>query len=266
MTPAQAIQKCKSAFVNIPYFRSNCDVYSLPVSPVLRGEKLGLEHAPGVNDRNILMTQLADGSFVDDAGDAGVAKPGWSWNSRFTDLDQDGWQDLLVMTGIWLSPSRSQTNIFYHNEAGKLTEATEAFGFTDVVPSYSYVSFDFDRDGDIDVVRDISSMRMIVHRNDRPAGKALWVRLRDLKGNRMGIGATVTICTGGVIRIRRGSCQMRDIKASGGFQSFDPIAAHFGLGKAGAVSLIQVRWPDGEISKIRPEAVLKSGEIIINRG
>ena len=259
-----AVQKCLQVFAKFPSFISWCDTHLLSVDQRLTKNELAKDHAPSLTNQNILMTRLADGAFSDEAHNQGVALPGWSWNSRFTDWNQDGWQDLLVMTGVWLSPSRATTNKFYHNRAGKFADATDAFGFHDLVPSYSYLSFDYDRDGDIDVVRDISASRMIVHRNDRPAGKALWVHLRDYKGNRMGVGATVFICTGNAKSVRPGKCQMRDIKASGGFQSFDPIAAHFGLG-GGKVGLIQIRWPDGEQSDIRPETAIDGGEIVISR-
>ena len=105
---------------------------------------------------------------------------------------------------------------------------------------------------------------MIVHRNDHPAGGALWVHLRDAIGNSMGIGARVTICTDGEVQIRPGKCQMRIIHASGGFMAFDPIAAHFGLGKATKVSLVEIKWPDGEITTIKPKS-LSAGEIVVNR-
>lgn len=259
-----ARNKCLSSFKRMPFMQQYCGAYNVKISKRLSRDQLKKEHAPAIVDRNILMTAQENGGFVDDAGDQNVDFPGWTWNSRFTDLDQDGWQDLLVMTGIWLSPSKSTTNIFYHNDNGSFKDATNAFGFTDVVPSYSYVGFDYDRDGDIDIIRDASASRMIVHRNDRPAGKSLWVHLRDSKGNSMGIGATITICTGGTTNVKRGPCQMRDIKASGGYQSFDPIAAHFGLGDK-SVSYIQVRWPDGEISNAVPQEVLSEGEITVSR-
>ncbi|WP_271078520.1 ASPIC/UnbV domain-containing protein [Aurantiacibacter sp. MUD61] len=130
--------------------------------------------------------------------------------------------------------------------------------------SYDYVSFDYDRDGDIDIVRDNGAIRMIVHRNDRPAGNGLWVSLRDAMGNSMGIGARVIICTGEPEIAPGNGCQMRQIKASGGYQSFDPIAAHFGIGEAREATLIAVTWPDGKITEIRGEEAL-SGEIIMPR-
>ncbi|WP_438729358.1 FG-GAP-like repeat-containing protein [Parasphingorhabdus sp. DH2-15] len=263
-TAEKAKQQCERHLAVTPEMLYFCDAYATETFPRLNHQELKKEHKPSLSSKNILMTGTATGGFSDVAGETGVSTPGWSWNSRFTDLDQDGWQDLLVMTGIWLASSQSTTNVFYRNNKDGFTDRTGDFGFTDLVPSYSHVSFDYDRDGDIDVIRDATASRMIVHRNDRPAGKALWVYLRDMKGNSMAVGATVTICMNGVTSLQPGKCQMRDIKASGGFQSFDPIAAHFGLGQK-TVSFIHVRWPDGEISKITPQDALDSGEITIAR-
>lgn len=256
--------RCRKNLAHIPEMQRHCVViieprWELPAEYTLSGKATA-----AVDTVNILMTGQADGAFRDDAGAQKVDMPGWSWNSRFADLDQDGWEDLLIMTGIWQKPSISGSNKFYHNQSGQFADATDSFGFTDLIPSYSYVSFDYDRDGDIDVIRDMGSLRMIVHRNDRPAGGALWVHLRDTIGNSMGIGARVTICTNGETRVRPGKCQMRIISASGGFMAFDPIAAHFGLGKAKYVSLIEVKWPDGEKTMIRPKS-LSAGEIVVSR-
>ncbi|MCK0127766.1 FG-GAP-like repeat-containing protein [Erythrobacter sp. F6033] len=261
---ATAIRKCKAAFARLPQFLSWCDSHGLPVSEMLSSEKLLETHAPGIAARNILMTATAEGLFEDVAQAQNVHTPGWTWNSRFADLDQDGWQDLFVTTGSWLSASTSTTNVMYHNNSGRFADATNRFGLYDVVPSYSYVLFDFDRDNDIDIIRDASSSRMIVHRNDRPRGKALWVRLRDKKGSSYGVGATVYLCTSGAAKVEPKSCQMRDIKASGGYQSFDPIGAHFGLRNPAAISLIEVHWADGEVTTLNPEG-LTPGEIEIWR-
>jgi uncharacterized membrane protein YraQ (UPF0718 family) len=256
--------RCRKNLAHIPEMQRHCVVHIEPRWEIPREYTISGEATAAVDTVNILMTGQADGAFRDDAGAQNVDLPGWSWNSRFTDLDQDGWQDLLIMTGIWQKPTISGSNKFYHNQSGQFADATDSFGFADLIPSFSYVSLDYDRDGDIDVIRDMGSLRMIVHRNDRPAGGALWVHLRDTIGNSMGIGARVTICTNGETRIRPGKCQMRVISASGGFMAFDPIAAHFGLGKAKYVSLIQVKWPDGETTMIRPKS-LSAGEIFVSR-
>ena len=70
--------------------------------------------------------------------------------------------------------------------------------------------------------------------------RSLAVSLNDGKGNRSGIGAKV------FIRMAGGTGQqMREIKASGGYMSFDAPVAHFGLGQTDHVEEIRVRWRDG---------------------
>ena len=44
--------------------------------------------------------------------------------------------------------------------------------------------------------------------------------------------------------------QIREIKSGGGFLSFDPLVAHFGLGKFEWVEEIEVQWPDGESTRV----------------
>ncbi|NMW32536.1 hypothetical protein HKD42_10730 [Altererythrobacter sp. RZ02] len=259
-----AFERCSSALKRWPFAGRYCETFKLPMVDAMSNEEIERLHKPAIRAGNILMTGGAAGSFTNMAPEQQVDFPGWTWNSRFTDLDQDGWQDLLVMTGAWFSVSRTTTNVFYRNEGGTFADRTEQFGFTDVTPSYSFAALDFDRDGDIDVIRPPDGKAVVVHRNEKPSGPALWVHLRDRIGNRMGIDARVTICVDGITQPQPGKCQTRPINAGGGFMSFDPIAAHFGLGNAKNVSLIQVVWRDGETTDIRPDSLL-GGEVTISR-
>lgn len=264
LSAVAAREKCETVLAPWPFTKRFCETFTVPVFERLTAQEQKEGFMPYISSGNILMTGDGNGSYTDHAPAQNVAFPGWTWNSRFTDLDQDGWQDLLVLTGIWLAPSRSTTNVFYRNEGGRFTDLTRPFGFYDLTPSFSYALVDFDRDGDVDVIRPPDGRAAVVHRNDRPAGPALWVHLRDEIGNRMGVGARVTICTDGQRQVAVGKCQTRPIKASGGFMSFDPIAAHFGLGSAASVDLIEIVWRDGNVSRIIPSA-LKGGEITITR-
>ena len=247
-----------------PRFLELCDSLLLRLAPQTGRRALEEALGPSFDDRNILLTGRADGGFDEVAAPLGVDRPGWTWDARFTDLNQDGWQDLLVLTGFWARTPEDDRNRFYRNVGGRFEEAGKAFGLDDPIPTLSAARLDFDRDGDIDLIRSLSGPNVIAHRNDRPAGRGLWVHLRQPGGNSMAIGARVTICTGGATQVRVGSCQVRPVKASGGYQSFDPIAAHFGLGRQGSVSLIEVQWPDGTASRVRPRA-LNGGEIVVTR-
>ncbi|MEL7444632.1 MAG: FG-GAP-like repeat-containing protein [Pseudomonadota bacterium] len=260
----ELVRQCETLLAFEPRLQGLCAGLLIDTIPRGGKEEYLKYHPPIMRRTNLLFTGLDNSSFRDDGEEQGVQFPGWSWNARFTDLDQDGWEDLLVMTGIWLSPSTSKENVLYQNRQGRFRDKTNEFGLGDSTPSYAYALLDFDRDGDIDVIRPTDSLSMVVHRNDRPSGKALWISLRDGKGNSAAIGSSVTICTNGATRVSAGKCQRRWIHAGGGYKSIDPSAAHFGLGSANQVSLIEVVWPDGEVSTLRPEA-LADGDIRIER-
>lgn len=237
---------CNAISSSWPYVRRICTMAASapriePQKYLASGDAL-----PGVDMRNILLTQKSPKSFKDVTNSYGVAKPGWSWNAKFVDLDQDGWQDLFVATGFLQARSHSP-NAFYRNIKGKRFESRSSdFGLGDRVPTTSYAAFDFDRDGSIDIIRAPTIAGTIVHRNTSPAGASLVIRLADQIGNSNGIGAKIVVHTDQPGTGR----QIREIKASGGFASFDPLQAHFGLGKARHVTKIVVTWRDGAITEV----------------
>ena len=68
---------------------------------------------------------------------------------------------------------------------------------------------------------------------------------------RKGIGSKITI------RYGEGKSQIREIKASGGFVSFDAPIAHFGLAEVKSIDSIEVDW--GNKSERTYKGPFKSG-------
>ena len=54
-------------------------------------------HARG----NSLFRNLGDGRFADVSVAAGVTMGRWAWGSLFTDINNDGWEDLHVVNGFF---------------------------------------------------------------------------------------------------------------------------------------------------------------------
>lgn len=48
---------------------------------------------------NSLFAGQADGRFSDISIDAGVTMGRWAWGSKFIDINNDGWEDLVVTNG-----------------------------------------------------------------------------------------------------------------------------------------------------------------------
>lgn len=53
---------------------------------------------------NSFFQQGADGTFVDASEPAGVTMGRWAWSSGFVDLNNDGWEDLVVTNGYLSNP------------------------------------------------------------------------------------------------------------------------------------------------------------------
>ena len=81
--------------------------------------------------------------------------------------------------------------------------------------------------------------------NNEPSNNSISVDLRDHRGNRFGIGSKVIIHYGGASRR-----QVREIKAGGGYMSYDPPVAHFGLGAFEEVNRMEIIWSTGERTEI----------------
>ncbi|MCA1829047.1 MAG: ASPIC/UnbV domain-containing protein, partial [Myxococcales bacterium] len=197
-----------------------------------------------VKHSNLLYTPGPE-TYREITGDWHAGFGGWTWNAKFADLDNDGWQDLYVAQGSRLRPG-SVSATFYRNEQGKtFSDATRAFGLEDHVPTGSYVYTDFDVDGDLDIITHPFQLTPVIFRNDAPKGSAFVLSIDDRTApNRQAIGARIEI------RSPDGRLQVREIKGSGGYQSFDAPLAHFGLGDWPSVASVSVRWPTGETSKI----------------
>jgi hypothetical protein len=78
------------------------------------------------------------------------------------------------------------------------------------------------------------------YENQSTSNNSIAIELNDAVGNRQGIGSKVTIFYGD------GDQQVREIKASGGYRSYNPAEVWFGLGTFESVDKITIMWSTGE--------------------
>jgi len=105
--------------------------------------------------------------------------------------------------------------------------------------------FDYDNDGDVDVVVLNSRREPTLMRNDSPKqGHWLQVRLRGTKTNRDGVGAGVTVTAGDVELVD-------EVHSGCGYQSHYGTRLYFGLGENKSVDRIEVRWTGGATEVFR---------------
>ena len=208
---------------------------------------------PQIQLRNVVIS--LKGGSKDVTRKFGLEFTGWTWNAKFADLNNDSWQDAYFLNGYIPDPRRESNYLFLNQQGITFKDHTEEAGLTNYLASACYTYIDFDQDGDLDIVMVPVAGPIEVCENQFPTKNAITFELEDEVGNHFGIGAKVIIKYGANGEFK----QYREIKASGGFASFDPPVVHFGLGDEKAVQQVWVFWPNGEQTKLNRE--LSAGRV-----
>jgi uncharacterized membrane protein YraQ (UPF0718 family) len=191
-----------------------------------------------------------EGNFRDVSDAMGAGRSNWSWNARGVDLDNDRYLDIYVGTGFEFITGpkdffiKQAPNVVFHNQQGQrfLSRAAD-FGLDDVTNTTTYSLTDYDVDGDMDIVTNSQVAGTRVYENQLAVNHSITFVLQDELGNRQCIGCQV------IVTSESGS-QLREVKASGGFMSYDEPIVQFGLGEDTQVSEVEIRWSTGQTSRI----------------
>jgi hypothetical protein len=189
--------------------------------------------------------------FSDRTDEAGVRDGYWGWGAAFLDYDNDGDLDLGMVNGqaFPFNPRLDQAlarfdpdpmRLWRNDGPGPFAEVSAAVGLGAAERhGKGLLTFDYDRDGDLDLFVSNNAGRPVLYRNDAGnRGGWLRVELRGRHSNRDGIGARVT-----VIPKRGGRAQVQEISGGSHFLSQSEAAAHFGLGDARGLYEVRVEWP-----------------------
>jgi hypothetical protein len=200
--------------------------------------------------------------FVDATDLAGVRDGGWGWGAEFFDVDNDGALDLVMANGVdFPNPEaerfrHDRTRLWRNRGDGSFDDVGAELGIDDEADGKGIVVFDYDGDGDQDVLIAQHAGRALLYRNDGGEKNAwLRVQLQGTRSNRNGLGAQ--------LRLRRTPGEralLREISGGNGFLGQSEAIAHFGLGAwEGKLYELRVRWPDGHeqvLHDIAPRQVL----------
>ncbi|TXD95276.1 hypothetical protein ES724_03755 [Gillisia hiemivivida] len=237
--------------------------------------------------RNMLQLNMNGDYFAETALMSGVAATDWSWGALFTDLDQDGQQDLFITNGIpkrpndldyikYTSneqikqqldqttlvdnealekmPSGAVTNyVFKGNSNGTFEDMSDIWIANDSVISTGVAYADLDNDGDIDIVTNNINKPPSLYINNEPTGNYLKIKLSAGNGNTFGIGSKAILYTD------KGK-QYRQLYTTKAYQSSSEPIIHFGIPKNTRIDSLSIIWPDQTLktlTSVKPNSMLE---------
>ncbi len=180
------------------------------------------------------------------------------WGAGIVDLDNDGWPDILAVTGspypgiekkVPAMGDKTPRVIFRNLGNGKFEELLEGAGpgVAELHSSRGCAFGDFDNDGDMDVLimnmnEPPSLLRNDLHVDGKPRH---WIKVKVIgtKSNRSGIGTRVVASYGG-------KKQVQEVAAQSSYFSVNDSRLHFGLGSENKVD-ISVQWLGGALEEFK---------------
>ncbi len=206
-----------------------------------------------IQETNTVYANDGTGMFDDASLKSGLGHPSLpytSFGASWFDYDNDGWLDVLTVSGAVVAlqaliragdeyPLAQPNQLFRNLGTGRFEETTSHAGDTFQLAEVSRgAAFgDLDNDGDTDVIVSNSNgpVRLLVNQvgQDRR-----WLGLRVLDRGRDALGAEVTVHLADDHLLRR------RVHTDGSYAAASDPRVLIGLGKATAIERIEVRWPD----------------------
>jgi len=206
-------------------------------------------------ERPVWYRNIGGGFFEDASLVSGIGRtaiPHVTWGIGAIDFDNDGDRDIFIACGHTddnidrrdTGTSYRVANILMENlgdESFADVSASVGDGLVCRESSRGAAFDDLDNDGDVDaVILNAQSLPTII-RNEL-ATRSNWVELQlvGIQSNRDAVGARVTISSGS-------RQQIAEVHGGRGYQGHHGARLHFGLGPAGQIDRLQVRWPNSTV-------------------
>lgn len=217
------------------------------------------------NNGNRLYRNRGERTFEELAAELEVYDAGWGWGTVAADLNDDGRPELLATNG-WLAPEipfpafendpdRLWLDLAPH-EPGSLPEyydVAEAAGFDGTGQGRGLVAFDFDLDGDLDILQARYATGLQLWRNDGAEEQGHWLKVRVIRAGRRVYNAKVTVerDSGPPLTAQTG------VGAHFGVHRTPEV--HFGLGATAAPVSVRVEVGDADplVVQVEPDTLVE---------
>jgi enediyne biosynthesis protein E4 len=226
------------------------------------------------DENDLLYRNEGNWNFTEVSYAAGVALPSlpWvKWGTAFADMDNDGWLDLIAVSGhvypqvdsLESSSGYREPKIFHLNQKdGTFCDASNLAGkaLAERHVSRGLAVGDLFNDGNIDVVvGDLDGSPMILRNRGIPGRHYVSFELIGTKSNRLALNARISIVAGG-------ATQTDEVHSGGSYLSQNDLRIHFGLANATNIDKVEINWPSGYKETLRNLAADKYYSVMEAKG
>jgi hypothetical protein len=226
------------------------------------------------DENDLLYRNEGNWDFKEDSFQSGAALPSlpWvKWGTAFVDLDNDGWEDLITVTGhvypqVDSLPSgggyRQPKLLQMNQKDGSFCDASDEAGkaLMERRVSRGLAVGDLFNDGNMDVViEDLDGKPMILRNHGVPGRHWVSFELDGTKSNRLALNARIKIVAGGMT-------QTDEIHSGGSYLSQNDLRVHFGLGAATKIEKVEIHWPSGAVEELTNLAADKFYNVLEGKG
>jgi cytochrome c peroxidase len=220
---------------------------------------------------NNLYKNLGNGQFEKMKSGIRVDESAWSWGACAQDFDNDGYVDIFYVSGYGeeLTTAQYESDIqekgnkeylenhkgfkaarprlLINNHNGTFENKSEALGLNDVFPARGVACFDYEQDGDIDILVNPVEGGPRLYKNELHSTNH-WISLRLIgpPKNTEAFGAKVTLYAAD-------GKQYREVRFENNYLSRSPAQIHFGLGKVEKIEKIIIQFKGVETIITSPQ-------------
>lgn len=175
-----------------------------------------------------------------------IGTGGTGWGDSWVDLANNGRLDVVLANGAIpitsLKRDAGPIQVLENVGGNRFADASRAVGLDPgpLVDGRGVAVADYDNDGRVDMAVNSIGGKLILLHNTGAKGHWLEVRLTQFAP-----GAVVTAV------LPDGTRQMREVQAGSSYLSSEDPRTHFGLGSTTRLRELDVRWPDGRVTRLR---------------